>query len=1123
MKVKILKSLKFLSRIAACGIFLQFAIWGTMSASASEVGAKPGAVETQQVPIKVTGKVTADDTSEGLPGVNVTVKGTLSGTISDANGNFSIDVPSTTSILVFSSIGYIAQEIIVGTQLVINVTMVADIELLEEVVVVGYGTMKKADLTGSVGSISTDAIVTKGTATLLESIQGEVPGVSITQNSSRAGGGFDIQIRGIQSIGNSAGPLYVVDGLVVSNIQMLNPADIERIDILKDASSTAIYGSRASEGVVMVTTKSGKGLGYKATKPVISYDGYVGMRRKTRMPDFQTGMEFMQYRFARYTQAANNPGDGSLNYINPNTRLVLLLNYDPILDVNGIQQVGPDYWDLYYPSGTGMSNIERLMADGEEYNWMDLVTQNAMQQNHYMSVSGSTDNSNYHFGIGYQQDEGIYLKDNENRINFKAAIQTQINKVVAAGMSLNLARTTDEWGSDTGADQAFYCNPYFIPRDEDGNLIFQPGSAVATGSTAGGQFSSMVNPLIDMENTINGAQKLNILGNVFLAFTPIKNLTLKSTLSPNIYQGKEFLYEEALTSSRQSKKTDRAAVEITNMFDWTWDNQLNYSLNVGDHSFDAMGLISMNKYTREEFDTYGEDFPANTTFYDLGSAAVVVSPASQYTEHSLLSYAGRLNYSYKSRYMVTATIRADGSSRFREDYRWGSFPSAAIAWRASEEDFLKNNWLDDLKFRLSYGMSGNNNVNDYATSTVASSSAYYAYGPSIAYGLGPNGIVNSAIQWEKTSEIDFGIDFSAFDNRVTIVTDVYNKVSDGLLMDRKLAIEAGGGATVVDNIGKVSNKGFELMINTVNVKTRDLMWKTAISFAKNKNSIEELYGGGVTEDLGNLWFVGQPVGVFYGYVYDGVVSDKPITVTLPKALTNAKLKDGTTFSGAAGDVVTFDHAYEYYYATYGWTEGTPIMKDLNNDGSITGDKDRKILGVAEPSWTGSFSTSLTYKNWDLSASVYAKQGFMVRSPFINRYMGYSDRGRMHLDWDYYIPGGVPILTSEGKVSVQPESHYSDMPYPTNAVTNGGTGAFYRDVYDLVDASYVKVKNITIGYTIPDKFLTRLGVSSLHLYANILNPFVFTKYVGFDPEWAGASRDQGGPSTVTYQFGINLKF
>ena len=1076
---------------------------------------------------KVTG-VVVDESNAPLPGVSVVVKGTARGTLTGSDGSYSITVENIqTDILVFSFVGMEKKEVAINGQTTVNVQLTSSLLAIDEVVVIGYGTMKKADLTGSVGSISTDAIVAKGTATLMESMQGEVPGVSITQTSSRAGGGFDIQIRGIQSIGNSAGPLFVVDGLVVSNIQMLNPADIERIDILKDASSTAIYGSRASEGVVMVTTKSGRGLGNKATKPVISYDGYVGMREKTRMPDFQTGYEFMQYRFARYTQAAagpaGNPGDGSVNYINPNTRLVLLLNYNPILDANGIQQVGPDYWDLYYPSGTGMSNIERLMADHEEYNWIDLVTQKAIQQNHYISVSGSTDNTNYHFGVGYQQDEGIYLKDNENRINFKAAVNTQINKRIAAGMTLNLARTTDEWGSDTGADQAFYCNPYFIPRDADGNLIFQPGSAVATGSTAGGQFSSQVNPLIDMENTINGAEKLNILGSAYLEITPIKNLSFKTTLSPNIYQGKDFLYEQARTSSRQSKGTDRAEVEMSNMFDWTWDNQLNYSLNAGDHSFNAMGLFSMNKYSREGFNQYGEKFPANTTFYDMGSASVIVSPTSSYTEHSLVSYAGRLNYAYKGKYMLTATVRADGSSRFKEEYRWGSFPSAAIAWRASEENFLKTNWLNDLKLRLSYGLSGNNNVNDYATSTTASAREYYAFGSALSYGLGPNGIVNSAIQWEKTSEIDLGVDFSAFNNRVNLVTDLYKKVSSGLLMSRKLAIEAGGGATVVDNIGEVSNTGFEIMLNTVNVITRDLTWKTTFSFSTNKNSIEELYGGDVTEDLGNLWFVGQPVEVFYGYVYDGVVNDLPITVTLPKALTNAKLKDGTTFSGAMGDVHTFDHAYEYYYATYGWTEGSPIMKDLNNDGAITGDQDRKILGKAEPTWTGSFSTSLTFKNWDLSATAYVKQGFMVRSPFINRYMGYSDRGRMHLDWDYYIPAGVPILTSEGKVSVQPESHYSDMPYPTNAVTNGGTGAFYKDVYDLVDASYVKVKTITLGYTVPDKLLNRLGVSDFRLYANILNPFVFTKYVGFDPEWAGASRSQGGPSTVTYQFGINLKF
>ncbi len=1063
----------------------------------------------------ISGKVT-DSSDTPMIGVTVVVSGTTTGTVTDASGNYSLKVPEK-STLKFSFIGFDTKTVEVGNQSVINITMSEGTSDIDEVVVVGYGTVKKTDLTGSVGTISSDNLVAKGTATMMESLQGEIPGVSITQNNSRAGGGFEIQIRGVQSIKDKddrTGPLFVVDGIVVSDIQMLNPADIERVDVLKDASSTAIYGSRASEGVVMVTTKSAKGQGEKYRKPTVSYDGYVGMRQVARMPDFQNGMEFMQFRFARYTTLSGRASkDGSVKYkMDPaNLQISLLTNYLPEVDENDNFMVGKSYWNYYYPDGTGMSKVEQMMADGKGYDWMDLVTQNAMQQNHFFSISGGSNNTNYHFGIGYQQDQGIFLKDNETRYNIKAAIDTKVNDYWSAGVSLNLARTIDDWGSGNAVANAFWSNPYFIPADENGEYYLQSGISSTLGTSTGAQFSSLINPLIDMDNTTYGAQKLHILGNIYLTFSPIKDLTFKTTLSPNIYQGRTHLYETVNTQSRNSKGTDRAEVKTTNMFDWTWDNQVNYALSRGDHSLNVMGLFSMNKYTKENFNQFGEDFPSNTTFYNMANAGTVIASESAYTEYSLISYAARLNYSFKGRYMITGTIRSDGSSRFAKDYRWGYFPSAAIAWRISEEEFLKADWLTNLKLRLSYGVSGNNNVGNYATATTPSSTAYYAFGSNMGYGYGPNGIVNAAIQWEKTSEVDFGFDFSAFDNRINLIADVYNKVSDGLLMERSLAIEAGGGATVNDNIGKVSNKGFELSLNTVNVKTKNFRWETTFSFATNKNSIEELYGGTVEKDLGNLWFVGQPVDIFYNYTIGGIVSDQPLTVTLPNST----------------ETKSYEHAYQFYNEYYGLYEGMPYVKDWDNNGVID-DKDKTIVGKGQPDWTGSFSTSVAYKNWDLSATVYTKQNYMVESPFMRQYEAYNDRGRLHINMDYYIPANTPVLLADGTVSKQEQTKYGTHPYPNDKQNNGGTGDYWGasgvdGTYYFVDASFVKVKNISLGYTFSKNLLEKIGVSQLRLYANILNPFVFTSYKGFDPEWAGSKLSDGGPSTITYQFGINLKF
>ncbi|MCW3786420.1 SusC/RagA family TonB-linked outer membrane protein [Plebeiibacterium sediminum] len=1054
-----------------------------------------------------------DTSGEVIIGATVVVKGTTIGTITDVEGNYTLSNVPANSVILFSFIGLKTQETVYSGQGVINVVLEADTKDIDEVVVVGYGTVKKTDLTGSVSTVSPKELTKKGAPSMMESLQGQVPGVSITQSSGRTGGGFDIAIRGNQSIGGSSSPLYVIDGIVVSDIQMLNPADIERIDVLKDASSAAIYGSRASNGVVIVTTKSGKGLGGKTQKPVVSYDGYVGTRSIARMPDFMNGIDFMKYRFARYTLPEDGSATdvGSLNYgiTAPNLRTTLIANYLPEVDGNGNYMVGSNYHDNYYDDpDSQMSNVERMMMNGEDVNWRDYVTRNGFQQNHFVNVSGASENVSYHFGFGYQQDKGVIINDQEDRFNIKAAIDAKVSDHVTTGISLNLARTENDWGSDDGVSNAFRLNPYCAPYDSNGELVVQPGSAGALNSDFGG-FTSSRNPMLDIANTTHGDKKLHILGNLYVALKPFKDFQIKSTFSPNLYQGREHLYQTAETDARASAGTDYASVRASNSFDWTWDNQVNYSLDIEDHSFGIMGLFSMNKYTNERFNQYGEDFPANTSYYNMGTAANVLSSTSSYTENSLMSYAARLNYSYKGKYLLTATVRADGSSRFSESKRWGSFPSAAVAWRASEESFMKQfNWLSNLKLRLSYGTTGSHAVGNYDIATMPSSTAYYAFGSEMAYGYGPNGIVNRDIMWEKTKEVDFGFDMSVFNQRISLVFDAYNKLTDGILMNRSLPVEAGGGAVVRDNIGKVRNKGIELSLRTINVKTNDWQWETTFSFAKNKNEIEQLYGDGTSEDIGNNWWVGEPVDVFYNYTLDGIVSDKPITVTLP----------GTN------QTQSFDHAYDFYYQYYGWYEGMPIVKDRNNDGEINSD-DESIIGHAEPDWTGSFSTSLRYKNIDLGISLYTKQNYMVRSRFLERYQDYGDRGRMHINMDYYIPAGTPILLSDGTVGVQESTHYGKYAYPNNfsGAGRGGSGNYYRNVNQYVDASYTKIKNITLGYTLPSEILDKVGISYLRVYTNITNPFVFSDYKGFDPEWASASLSNGGPSTVTYQFGVNVRF
>lgn len=1029
-----------------------------------------------------------DETGEPMIGVSVLVKGTTTGAITDLDGRFRIKAPDGAKELQLTYTGYKSRTVaITGGEL--TVRMEPDNQLLDEVVVVGYGTQKKTDLTGAVGSLDNEKLVAKGAPSVMESLQGAVPGVQITQSSSRAGGGFNIQIRGKSSMNSDSGPLYVVDGVVTSDIQFLNPQDIERVDILKDASSTAIYGSRATEGVVMVTTKSAKSA--KGRKPTISYDGYYGVSKIARMPDFMDGIEFMQYRYSRFlTTADANVAQPSYRLIDTDHMKALVTNSEP---------------------------VTAMLANGEGYNWRDYVTQTGQQQNHFLTVSGAGENVSYHFGAGYQQQEGIFKKDLENRFNIKGAVDAKINDVFSAGISFNMANTYQDQGSDNAVKNAFLFNPYCIPYDADGEPYLQPGAKVALETDGKGDtaFSSTISPIVDMDNTTYETRKWHVLGNLYLEARPIKGLTLKTTFSPSYYHGRTGLFENANTQSLNSSgKETHASIDQSEYFRWTWDNQVNYAIDLGDHSINAMGLFSMDSYNNETTFMEAYNVTDGTTWYNMGTGTDDKLMTSSYTENSMISYALRLNYSYKGKYLFTGTVRWDGSSRFASGNRWGSFPSLAVAWRMSDEEWLRRDWLSNLKLRLSFGVTGNNNVGDYATAVMPSTRYYYAFGNVRADGYGPSALANLGLSWEKTSEVNLGLDFGFFNSRISGSIDLYNKESRDLLMSRNLPLEVGANPVITDNVGKVRNRGIEFALTTVNVETADWHWDTSFTFAANKNEILEI-DGKKEDNIGNEWFIGEPVNVIYNYDWTGIVSDRDMTVPNNQAAKDNGFQPGQTVKEA-----------DYYYKVYGWNEGMPIIADL--DGKIT-DDDKRILGHIDPSWTGSITTNLRYKNWDFSMSVYTKQNYMVQSPFMTQYFNYKDRGLSHYDFDYYIPAGAPVLNDDGTEGIQETTHYGKYPFPNNTTTSQGTGSYFGNsststrLYDLVDASYWKIKNISLGYTFPDKWMRKIGVSYLRLYANVTNPFVFTDYKGFDPEWADADLNLGGPSTVTYQFGINLKF
>ena len=1068
----------------------------------------------------VNGNV-VDETGEPVIGATVLEKGTKNAVITDFDGNFTIKTQGG-KVLTISYIGMVSQDVNIAGKTNVNVVLKEDANTLQDVVVVGYGTMKKNDLTGSVSSVNTEQLNAKGAPSVLANLQGSNPGVNITQTTGR-GGSYSIEIRGKSSINSKTTPLYVVDGVMCDDIDWLNPQDIERIDVLKDASSTAIYGSRATAGVVMVTTKSGTTVNNKVSKPTISYDGYYGWSKTARMPEFMTGQQFYDFRFMKFlTYAGNGSTATSQSSAHP------------------VYQIGGAVLEqclLREDVGSGNYVMKEMLANGSTTDWPDLVTQNGSQQNHFLAVSGGSDAINYHFGVGYNGQEGVYKGDKSNHINFKGSVDAKINKVITAGFSFNAARIQNEYANDAAIQSAFRMNPYMNPYDAEGNLNAKPGNYQALGTCSSYQFSDEPNPLLKMMSTSKERETWRLLGNVYLKFDIIKGLDFKTTFSPN-YNYYRLGYFEGYKDENGNfydSSVEQNAANLTNnrSFSWTWDNILNYNTTIAeDHNIGVMLLFSQEAANSEKTYIEGNDLMDLTDWWNMGTAqrsdgttGLTDGSSTSYGESSMTSYAARLNYGYKGRYMLTATIRRDGSSKFTKNNRWGTFPSAAAAWRISEEPFMeKVDWLSNLKLRFAYGVTGNNTgILNYDTQQTLSSPISYPFGDKYSTGYTASKIVNQDLKWETSTEYNLGVDFGFFGGRINGSIDVYQKTSKDLLFEVKLPLVSGGG-TMVTNVGSVRNTGVEVALTTVNIENKDWRWETTFTFAHNKNKVREINGTGDrllgTGTMDNL-FVGYSANNVYAYEWGGIVTDRDMIVPDNVAAKNAGLTPGSTMK-----------EYDYYYKVYGLTEGQPWIVDQNGDGSI--DPDDRAIQSMDPKWTGSFTSNLSWKNWDFSFSLYAKVGYKVYSSFLTSNIGdLADRGRQKLNMDWYIPAGTLVdcdgVNEDGTYinpKYQETTHYGEYPFPNNGGSSGGVGrqsGEWNQAKGVVNASFLKVKNITLGYTFDKNFLNKFGCKHLRLYATVTNPFVITTFKGFDPEWGGAGVKQDGPSTVNYQIGASIKF
>lgn len=992
-----------------------------------------------------------DETGQPLPGVNVLEKETSNGVTTDFDGNYSFQVSNSNAVLIISYVGFANQEISVAGKSIINVTLKSELESLDEVVIIGYGSIKKSDVTGSVGVMDEEQLTERSITDPMAAMQGVIAGVQISSSTGRLGDGFDISIRGQNSL-NQGSPLYVVDGTPTDGIDFLNPEDIARIDVLKDASSTAIYGSRGSNGVVLVTTKSGASAKGGLT---VSFDSYYGIKNVARLPKVMSGDKWWAYHQSAYLATTN---------------------------LNDPMSITPELLHSKVV-GTANSLLEQRALANETFDWHDEVLGTGTQSNNYVSVSGRSEGGlGYNIGLGVQRETGNIENESLDKYSFKTSVNQKVNDRISFGANITVALTEQENGNENAMQDAFRLNPFTNPWAVDennesivGELYNQPGKLRDVDGNYLINKTSTWNPLLQIEGSSDEVRRWNMIGNVYFQYNILDWLSFKSSFSAGYDKSRRGIAYGPDTQVGSGSFGVSGELENRSNFNSTWDNQINidYTLNE-EHHFNFLALQSIYSSRTEGSSLASSNMPFDTGFYNLGSGEQsTYKIGSYYIKQSLASFALRLNYSFKDKYLLTVTTRWDGSSLFPEGNQWDSFPSAAVAWKVSEEDFMQEqDVMSNLKFRLSYGYTGNNTVDPYSSINILDQQTYYDYNGTPANGWYAGALSNANLQWERTKELNFGVDFGFLNNRINGSVDIYDRTSDGLIMEQKLPKESGWDNTLA-NVGSLSNKGVELGISAVAINNDKFKWDISMTYANNTNEIESIYGQSTNDDVGNNLFIGESIDALYNYVFDGIWQ--------------ADERDEA--------------------AVYGQIEGQAKVKDLNNDGKIDPNDDRVILGSVDPDWTGSIMTSFKYGNFDLSASMITSQGVKVYSGYHANFTDVRDRGRQKADIaDWYVPAngaGVPAQYS------------NSYPQPRNGGTywkNSNVG-YYRD------ASFTKIKNIMIGYNFKD--LEK--IKNLRVYLNVLDPFVFTDYDGYDPEWADASYNVARVGSVTYQAGLSLTF
>ena len=1020
----------------------------------------------------VTGVVTSGTDGEALIGVSVQVKERPQvGTITDFEGRYSLQARSNETI-VFSYIGFKSQEV-KASKTVVNVELEEDSEILDEVVVVGYGTMKRSDLTGSVVSVGEDEIKQSIVTSLDQALQSKAAGVSVTQNSGTPGGGISVSIRGINSL-NGNEPLYVIDGVAISGnndsnssvLSSINPSDVVSMEILKDASATAIYGSRASNGVVLITTKQGQ-----AGKTRITYEGYYGLQQLPKKLGVMNLREYAEYQNLR------------------------------------AEVIG-------FGERAEFADISLL---GEGTDWQGEIFQNASMHNHQLNISGGNDNVKYSLSAGYLQQEGIAIGSDFERFSARVNMDNKITKWLSTGLRASVAQTTQNNTIDSGniIRTAIEQLPDTPARNPDGSWGAQAENMYGT------YFSNPVAEALMRENYNRGLQ---MYVDFFADVTLWKGLVFRAEYAGNYYYSNTYQYTPSYDYGHyvQSSTGSRGANNGSN---WTLKTYLTYNGTFGKHNISAMAGHEAQENRYETLYASRDNYLFNTIHeLNMGDSSTAKNSSGRGSS-AIESYYGRLNYGYDDRYLATFTVRGDGSSSFGPANRWGVFPSMALAWKINNEKFLKGvKWLNNLKLRLGWGLVGNQSASSYAYG-VTMSSAASIWGTGFYAGNYPN----DKLKWEETRAWNAGLDLNLFDNRVEFIFDTYLKNTDNLLMRASLPSYVAG---IINspwvNAGAMENKGAEFTLNTVNISKKDFTWRTGITISFNKNKITKLYTetaglSGKVDQSQTLTYstVGQPVGQYYGYKVVGMFKEESDFYQ--------RDADGNFLLDKNGNRLSVALPENQHIAKDEVWVGDYIFEDLNGDGVID-EQDRTYLGNPEPKFSYGFNNTFTYKGFDMNIFINGVYGNKLvnlfrqdfTNPMRNSNLLKEATGIAHVE---LIDPAQPEEIWNVRVS-NPESATVQRLNTADGNDNNRMSSRFVE-----DGSYLRIKNISLGYTFPQKWTRKWHIENLRIYMNIQNAFTFTKYKGYDPEVGAYNYDvllrgvdyARYPSQRIYTVGLNLSF